>query len=160
MKLYLVRHGLAKSSDEDPRQPLNSEGEFMAKQIGQFLGGLKGFQTAEIRHSTKERARKTAHILAEFVGQPVELRESEALAPMAEVRDMAEEMKTADHNLMLVGHLPHLARLASKLLFDDLGHDIFDIPPAGVICLERMDEESAKRWYIRWMVTPELLAKR
>jgi phosphohistidine phosphatase len=52
---------------------------------------------------------------------------------------------------MLVGHTPHLARLASLLLTGDPEGDFIDFSMGGVACLRREGD----RWRLRWLITPE-----
>ena len=56
--------------------------------------------------------------------------------------------------LMLVGHLPHMGRLASLLLAADPGKEIIAFRMGGIVCLSR--EEGG--WRLRWMLTPEVAA--
>jgi phosphohistidine phosphatase len=55
----------------------------------------------------------------------------------------------------LVGHLPHLERLASLLLLEDDSSPLLLFPPAGMACLER--NPTTRHWLLRWMITPETL---
>lgn len=55
---------------------------------------------------------------------------------------------------MIVGHLPFLGRLISRLLIDSDSPDLVAFQPGAVVCLERSE---VKSWHIRWMVVPELL---
>ncbi len=55
---------------------------------------------------------------------------------------------------MLVGHLPHLSRLAALLLAESPEPEIVAFRNAGVVCLERQEG----RFAVRWILTPELVA--
>jgi phosphohistidine phosphatase len=55
---------------------------------------------------------------------------------------------------MLVGHLPHLSRLAALLLADTPEREIVTFRNAGVVCLDRQ----GSRFALRWILTPELVA--
>ena len=52
---------------------------------------------------------------------------------------------------LLVGHLPHLSRLASLLLVGDATREIVAFRMGGIVCLEN----DAGRWRIKWILTPE-----
>ncbi len=54
---------------------------------------------------------------------------------------------------MLVGHLPHLSRLAALLLAEGPEREIIAFRNAGVVCLERQES----RFAVRWILTPELV---
>ena len=55
---------------------------------------------------------------------------------------------------MLVGHLPFLQKLASKLVNDNESFQVVGFKQGGVVCLERMEEDG---WSVKWMMVPELL---
>jgi phosphohistidine phosphatase len=54
---------------------------------------------------------------------------------------------------MLVGHLPHLSRLASWLLIGDPGKEILRFRNGGIVCLAR----AGGRWLLQWILAPELV---
>jgi len=55
---------------------------------------------------------------------------------------------------MLVGHLPHLSRLASRLICGDEERKVVSFQMGGVVCLER---DAEGNWSVRWALTPELV---
>ena len=57
--------------------------------------------------------------------------------------------------VMLVGHLPHLSRLVSRLFALQADHMLVRFQMGGVVKLER---DVAGRWVLCWMFTPELLS--
>jgi phosphohistidine phosphatase len=54
--------------------------------------------------------------------------------------------------VMLVGHLPFLARLAGLLLSGDADNPIVRFRTGGIVCLTR-DED---RWQVAWILTPDM----
>jgi phosphohistidine phosphatase len=64
----------------------------------------------------------------------------------------AERLPGSDRDILLVGHLPHLSKLASLLLLWDPGRDIIDFTPGTVLCLEMTDN-----WKVKWMLSPHVL---
>src|SRR6266508_1172347 len=62
----------------------------------------------------KTGARQTAEIWAEVLGVPLD--QAEGLAPLDDPKVWAARLDTGEEDLMLAGHLPHLARLAGLLL--------------------------------------------
>ena len=154
MRIYLVRHGEAKKKEEDPARPLTEDGRAEVERVGRFLARI-GVRVDRILHSGKLRAAQTAELIAKYV-KPVEGVEAvEGLDPLADPRIWAEKLDKSEHNLMLVGHLPHLKRLVSLLLTgrDDL--EIVRFRYGGVVCLEK-DE----KWSILWVIRPDILPKR
>jgi phosphohistidine phosphatase len=56
-------------------------------------------------------------------------------------------------NIMLVGHLPHLGKLASLLLCGDENAGLISFRMGGALCLER---DGAGKWSVQWMIIPDL----
>jgi len=155
MKLYLVQHGDALDKEVDPDRPLSPDGVRDVERVAAFARDA-GIQVGEIWHSGKTRARQTAERLAEAIAPGVTLNESAHLTPNSPVRLMGESLASPDKDLMLVGHLPHLASLAGLLLTGSEDSQPVTFQKGGIVCLER-DEERA--WHLAWMITPALLAR-
>jgi phosphohistidine phosphatase len=133
----LVRHANAVSTEEDPARPLSVAGRGQAEKMGGWLRSL-GVEIEEIRHSGKARARQTAEIIADHVEVgPAAIREATGLAPNDDVGTVADELEAERRSLMLVGHLPFMARLASRLLTGDPGRLNLRFGEAGVVLLAR-----------------------
>ncbi len=158
MDLYLVRHGEAKPKDEDPQRPLSDAGAAAVSRLAAFLGRSERIAVDEIRHSSKLRARQTAGVLANGMGLEVQLREVEYLEPLADVGGLARELSNTPLSLMLVGHLPHLHRLAALLICGDPNREAFSFAPSAVLLLRRQVDAGAENWKILWMVEPGLTA--
>lgn len=153
MKLYLVRHGEALSSDVDPKRPLSQSGVSNAAKLGRHLTE-RGIQVSEIRHSSKVRAAQTAEIVAsEMRGQP-ELVGVYGLAPNDPVEPVAQELKGRDRDLMIVGHLPFLPKLAEALQGTGGSSDSLSFPPAGLVI---MSKDPDGIWLVEEQVWPENL---
>ena len=56
---------------------------------------------------------------------------------------------------LIVGHLPYLGRLASRLLASDPDRPLLTFHPGSMACL---DKDAEGHWTLAWMVRPELLA--
>ncbi len=162
MKLYLVQHAESKPKEEDPARPLSDAGVETARRMAEFLMKSRAVTLAEIRHSTKLRARQTAELLAQGLGLDVAVREIPNLEPLDEVAELAHELESEPNDLMLVGHLPHLNRLASRLVCGDEAAEAFAFQQGGVLCLSRKEEppEGASRWAVEWMVVPALVRQK
>jgi phosphohistidine phosphatase len=147
----LVQHGESVSEEVDPRRPLSERGRRETERIAGFLART-GIRVSKIIHSTKLRARETAEILADHL-KPVEgVEEAEGLEPRADPRIWAEKLERIDKDIIIVGHLPHLSRLASLLLIGRDDVEIIRFRYSGVFCLERSD-----KWRIKWAVIPEIV---
>jgi phosphohistidine phosphatase len=152
MRLYLVQHAEAVPADLDPEQPLTPAGREMARRVSRWLAATGRARPAEILHSRRARARQTAEIFARALATPP-LREADGLLPGDDIGPAAEAAKSATGDLMLVGHLPHLNRLASFLVSGEAGADVVRFRHSGVICLERQ----GNAWAIFWAVVPDLV---
>jgi phosphohistidine phosphatase len=155
MRWYLVRHGEAKSEKEDPARPLSDRGREEVRRVAQHVAGL-GLTLAQIRHSGKLRARQTAEILAEFLSAAQGVREMGGLAPMDDPGKAQAEIEASREPTMLVGHLPHLSRLASLLVLDDPEQEIVEFPTGTMVCLARTEEG----FQVEWVLTPEIAKAR
>ena len=153
MQIYLVQHGLAKSKEEDPARPLTPAGREEVERVAR-AAAVAGMRPASILHSGKTRAQQTAEIFAAHVKPAEGVRAVEGLGPRDEPHGIRERVEQADEPLMLVGHLPHLSRLAALLLADTPEREIVTFRNAGVVCLERQEG----RFAVRWILTPELVA--
>jgi phosphohistidine phosphatase len=153
MEVYLVRHGQAKAETMDPAQPLSERGREEVERVARHAAA-RGLRVVEIRHSRKLRARETAEILAAHLAPARGVREVDGLAPADDPAAARQSLEEAHEPLMLVGHLPHLSRLASSLLLGDAGKEIVHFGNASLACLARTDGG----WRLEWILTPDLAA--
>jgi len=153
MRLYLVRHGEAKPKSEDPDRHLTKAGAADVQRVAAFLKGL-GLEVDAIWHSPKTRARETAEILASAVAAEEGLVEHSGLAPNDPVGPICKRVEAGSRRLMIVGHLPHLEKLAAALVLGDEQAKALAFPTAAVACLLRKDEGG---WLLEWLVTPDIL---
>jgi len=160
--LYLVRHGNAKSKEEDPERPLSEAGSETARRVAAFLRGCR-VAVGDIQHSTKLRARQTAEILAAGGSMGAPVTQVENLEPLADVEALAGSLSRSATDLMLVGHLPHLDRLASRLVAGDADREVFSFPECGALCLCRTpggdSDEAGTVWRVCWMLDPGTLRR-
>jgi phosphohistidine phosphatase len=141
MRLYLMQHALAYSTEEDAERPLNPDG---VKQAKQSASGIKrlGLVFDLIMTSPKRRAKQTAALVAEQVRYPYsDIMTTEALLPGRTPAELLEllQKESTDSRILIVGHLPHLALLAETLSGGDL---VFE--NAGLACLEMSGPKTAR----------------
>lgn len=153
MQLYLVQHGAAKSEAEDPQRGLTDDGRRTVEHLADFLAPL-GLPLDRIEHSDKLRARQTAEILAARLRPAEGTRQVAGLAPNDDVEPVRARLETETKNIMLVGHLPFLGRLASRLLGLEAERTLVQFQMGGVV---RLDRDPSGQWRLRWMLVPELL---
>jgi phosphohistidine phosphatase len=155
MKLYLVRHATPKPAGEDPARPLSGKGIEEAGVIASFL--MRGTEGAvrRILHSGKRRARETAEIIADHLDLAGGVEETDGLRPNDNPAIWGDRCTVEDEDVMLVGHLPHLERLAAFLVCGETGGGIMRFAPASAACLARDDDGA---WSIEWVITPGVLS--
>lgn len=153
MKLYLMQHGRPVSKEEDAERPLSEKGREDAGKMGAFVHGL-GIVPLDVYHSGKTRARQTAEIMVSFLGDRATIQKKGGLSPMDDVREIGNEIVGRDRDLMIVGHLPHLAKLSSLLAVGDETVPVVNFRQGGVVCLESREGGG---WGVAWMVVPEMI---
>ena len=151
MQVYLVQHGEATPEVADPARPLTERGREEVARVARHAAIL-GLQVAEIRHSGKLRARQTAEILGGALSPSRGIREMDGLAPADDPAKARAEVESAREPLMLVGHLPHLSRLASLLLVGEPAREIIRFRNGAIVCLIQAEG----RWLLQWVLTPDL----
>lgn len=153
MRIYLVQHAQAKSKEEDPDRPLSDHGIRDAERLAVFLGDRTEVEVAAIHHSGKNRAEQTAGIFAGKLHPEGGIHAADGLGPLDDPAEWADRLSEEKGDVMLVGHLPHMSRLASHMLLGEPDREILHVQNAGVICLEGQEEA----WKLEWMMVPALL---
>lgn len=151
MRLYLMQHGAARSKEEDPDRPLTDAGRGEVERVV-AVAERAGVKVDVALHSGKTRARQTAEILAGALG-PARVEAVDVVSPLDDPAELGGRLEESEAPTAVVGHLPHLARLAGLLLAGDPEREPVAIVNAGLVCLER-DEGT---WRLRWAVTPEVI---
>jgi phosphohistidine phosphatase len=155
MKVYLMQHGKPLREEENPDRPLSEQGTRDVEKMAAFLE-KSGVRIEEVFHSTKTRARQTAELMIRTLNPGIKPIEKTGLSPMDDVRLISEEIDRSENDLMIVGHLPHLARLSSFLITGSQDKPIVRFQQGGVVCLTR--EEGYNHWSVAWMLTPGILS--
>lgn len=151
MRLYLVQHGLAKDESEDATRPLSDQGREDVSRTAGFLSLFEKPKPAKILHSGKLRAVQTAEMFAlAWGGLPVE--QTPDLAPNDDPSIWSAHLASMHDDLMLVGHLPHIQRLAALLVTGDADREAVRFRNGGVLCLEKRESG----WTVLWQINPTL----
>ncbi len=130
MKLYLIRHGEAVSSIEDPERPLSNIGQQNIERLGQCLAKT-AMPIDYIWHSPKQRAVQTAQTIANYT-KPNFISTHDELLPNDDIEGTINLIQACRANTMIVGHLPFLGELASALTRSTF----FQFQPGSCLCLE------------------------
>jgi len=132
MKLYLVRHATPVSEDVDSQRPLSDSGFLEARKSAEALSHIR---PVRIYHSGKLRALQTAEVFSEATGASLE--QADGLKPNDDPAIWAERLKAAVvPEVMLVGHLPYMAKMVGLLVKGDQNDLVMDFAPATVAILE------------------------
>lgn len=148
MELYLVQHGEAKTKEEDPERSLTTKGKEDVNHVA--ARSAKLVKIHKILHSPKLRAKQTADIFATHNPHASSV-EVDGLKPLEDPKILKKMIESSDENLMLVGHLPHLNRLASMLIAGNPDADALCFTMGAVVCLKK-----EAKWRLSWIYTPEL----
>jgi phosphohistidine phosphatase len=147
--IYLMRHADAVSDEENPVRPLSKKGRDQVARVCAFLRKIQGFKPAEIWHSPLARSRETAQLLANGINQPAPVMLINGISPDDDPSRIAAVLETADIDVAVVGHEPHLGVLASLMVHGAECSGIFyPFPKASVLALSR----EGKRWRSEWLV--------
>lgn len=152
MQLYLVQHGRAKSKEESSDRPLTDEGRRDVEAVMLLMMRFGAISASRVLHSGKLRSAETAEIIATKI--EAESEEADGLAPHDDPGIWQRRLADMDRDILIVGHMPHLSRLASHLLCGDAEAGLVEFANGGVVCLNRNDQ---RRWVVRWSVPPSLV---
>jgi phosphohistidine phosphatase len=150
MLLYLVQHAAAKREEEDPERDLTEQGRENIESVAHHLKRLN-IQVSQIFHSGKTRAKSTAQVLAKHLQPSAGAAESPGLAPLDDPEIWADRIAQMDEDILLVGHLPHLARLAAILLCGNKEKSTVNFQMGGVLRLRCLEPG---QWAVEWMIVP------
>ncbi len=145
----MVQHGKAFSEQEDPERKLTPDGISETEKVSKFLASA-GIKVREIIHSGKTRARQTAEIFSQYLKAPSHARDG--LNPNDAPEIWFKRLEEID-DIVLVGHLPHLSKLTSLLIFGSAEKEIVKFRYSSPLCLVRQE----KNWSIMWYITPEII---
>ena len=148
----MVQHGEAESKEQNAERPLSKKGIENAGKLARFLAKAE-IQPGRIFCSEKLRAKQTAERLAEKLNPENKVEEIKGIAPLDDPRFAFERVNTAVQPLMLVGHLPHLSKLASLLITGNFEKEVVAFKYSGCVCIEKAQEG----WRVKWAVRPEFL---
>ena len=147
MNFYLVRHGDAVSDTLDPRRPLSRIGQEQVEQVGRAVAARRA-RVSAILHSGILRAEQTADLMARQLAPELGVRRIAGLAPQDDPAIAEAELETSPVSVMLVGHLPHMGRLAGLLINRDAERHAVEFAPATVVCVSYQ----SSLWRLVWVL--------
>ncbi len=145
MAMYFVQHGLASAKEDDPNRPLSADGRKEVECISAHLRKV-GVAVKKVCHSGKTRAKETAQIFAEQIGDG-NICELSGMSPNNNVIEFAADLK--ENDTMYVGHLPHMGKLISYLITGDEDAGVVKFANGGVVCVEKDSTGFHIEWYLK-----------
>lgn len=151
MKIYLARHG-DYSMNSAQLDVLTDKGTKDTICIANFLNECH-LHVADIFHSGKFRAQQTAELFTQgfICNKPIQIKNG--LNPHDDVKVFSNEIENWQEDVLIIGHLPFMSRLAGKLLTGNENKEIIDFQTTTIACLEMADHMG---WMIKWVLTPDL----
>jgi phosphohistidine phosphatase len=158
MEIYLMQHGPNLAKDVDPEEGLSPEGETQIATAGQAMRRM-GLHIEVIIASTKKRSWQTAAIIAKELGVPPgEIVRTDLVKPLAPPEETVRFLTqyASAKSLLVSGHLPSLAEVASTLLTAGSKASI-RFERGGLVRID-VDSLPTHEGSLRWYVTPQHLA--
>ena len=152
MKLYLVQHGVALAKDVDPDRSLINVGHAEVGQLADLLAGHMNI--SRVIHSGKTRAKQTAEIFTAIIAGEFPVEATSGIGPMDSVEDFVNKLMRWNEDILVVSHLPFIAKLVSLLVTGSADKGVVSYTPGSIVFLETMDDW---QFQVQWMVRPELL---
>jgi phosphohistidine phosphatase len=145
MAMYFVQHGLALAKEVDPNRPLSEDGRKEIVCISAYLRKV-GLAVEKVFHSGKTRAKETAQMFADQIGDG-SVYELSGMSPNDSVIEFVRTLKEDD--VMYVGHLPHMGKLVSYLITGNENADIVKFSNGGVVCVGKDNAGFHIEWYLK-----------
>lgn len=152
MKLYLVRHGESDNIGSDDERSLSTKGQQDIERLANFISSLH-LPISHVFQSQKSRAQQTAMILTSNMSVKKGIETKVELEPLAPVENILEEILSLNDDVILVGHMPFLGKLVSKLVTGNENKDVVAFKTGSMICLEKVERD---QWVICWMLNSDL----
>jgi phosphohistidine phosphatase len=147
--IFLMRHADAVSDETDPVRPLSARGRDQVSRVCDTLRRLASFKPEEIWHSSLERSRETAELLARGMGLYAPLVFTKGLEPDDDPLRIAAALNAEGRVIAVVGHEPHMGVLTSLMVSGPVRRGPYiPFPKAGVVALSR----DGKAWRSEWLV--------
>ena len=148
MAMYFVRHGIALAKETAPNRPLSADGREEIECVAAYLRKT-GLTVRKVCHSGITRARETAQIFAEQIGDGT-ICELSGMNPNDNAIEFAATLK--EDGIMYVGHLPHMEKLISYLITGNENAGAVKFVNGGVVCIEK----DGTGYHIEWHLNPFL----
>ena len=153
MKLYLMRHGEALSSDKDPQRGLTDSGKLKINQLAKHLQQQK-LTYGHAYHSDRKRAQQTAEIMTQIISPNIKPTFLENITPNDDPGMLITEINDWNEDTLVASHLPFVPDLITLLTKQDVNTSGISFETGTVVCLEKDNNSS---WNIKWSSSPSQL---
>jgi len=153
MKLYLMRHGEALSSNKDPQRGLTDDGKLKIEQLAKHLQQQK-LTYSHAYHSDRKRAQQTAEIMTQIISPDIKPAFLENITPNDDPGLLITEINGWNEDTLVTSHLPFVPDLITLLTKQDVYTSGINFETGTVVCLEKNDNSS---WNIKWASSPSQL---
>ncbi len=147
-----MRHGAYELENIHNGNPLSEQGKTDVTRMADFLSS-NPIAVSNIFHSEKKRALQTAELISRGFNSKHPLQLHEGLNPNDDIATLMDSVLEWDEDILIVGHLPYLSKLASKLIVNDEYKEILSFKTGTLACLERIEQT---RFSINWVLEPSL----
>ena len=144
--LYLVHHAEAVAPDVDPRRPLTEAGRAHAERVARDAAA-RGVRPDVVWHSGKLRARQTAEAFWRACNPLASMSAARGLQPADPPEWVKDLVAGETRDVMLVGHMPSLARVLSLLTAGD-AEAASGFPEHGLVALDVAGDRYVERFRI------------
>jgi phosphohistidine phosphatase len=131
LKLILTRHAKSSWDDltlDDHDRPLNERGQSAAQRMGKWIAGRR-LAPSQVISSDAARARETAELMVTQMESTPSLTLDADLYHATSDALLARIQRAPKGDLMIVGHNPGMAELASRIVDVAPVHDRFGVYP-------------------------------
>ena len=155
MRLYIVQHGDSLPKDVNADRPLSDQGRADIQRLTEWLSS-HDVQIAQILHSGKTRAKETAEILRPWLKSHKQIYKGQGLAPNDSPEAFLHQLRDAEKDTLVVGHMPFVARTVSQALTGAPDRQLVEFVPGSVAGIERSEGAS---WRLFIFAHPEFLRR-
>ncbi len=147
MNVYIIQHEDAVSSDISEESHLSKTGARQVNKAVDFLKRCPEYPEV-ILHSRKKSAFETAEMISFGLGG-IHMEQMDYISPKEEPDNLVNEINKADKSVLIVGNMPFLEKLVSRLVESRKGKSFIEMKNASPLILKKYDEGFLIETYIK-----------
>lgn len=149
MKIYIMRHGEAATTNQSQEQVLTAKGQAGIEYLATRLKN-DDLHLAQVFHSGKKRAEQTAGIILKAVCPEISASVIDNIKPGDNPEAILPVINDWDEDTLIVSHLPFIPNLITLLSGTDSHLSSINYVPGTLICLKK----NTSIWNIQWVLAP------